>query len=154
MASAEGYLVDTNILLRISRQQDPQCRTIQSALLALETASSSLYYCLQNLTEFWNVCTRPSDRNGYSLSIAETNRRVEAIEQRMTYLPEVELVLSIWRRLVIANSVRGVQVHDAHLAAIMQAYRLTHILTLNQPDFIRYTGVRAVHPEQVLPSPR
>jgi predicted nucleic acid-binding protein len=38
---------------------------------------------------------------------------------------------------VIANKVRGVQVHDARLAAIMQAYGLTRILTLNQPDFLR-----------------
>jgi predicted nucleic acid-binding protein len=29
-----------------------------------------------------------------------------------------------------------VQVHDARLAALMQAYGLKHILTLNQPDHV------------------
>jgi len=72
----------------------------------------------------------------------------------MTFLPDNEEVYSIWRRLVIANQVRGVQVHDAHLAAIMQAYGLTRILTLNQPDFLRYENIQAIHPSQVQASTR
>lgn len=154
MVSAQGYLVDTNILLRISRQHDPQHEVIGSALMALESQRSALYYSLQSVAEFWNVCTRPADRNGYGLGIAETNRSVEAIERRMTYLPDNDRVYSIWRELVIANGVRGVQVHDARLAAIMQAYGLTRILTLNEPDFLRYADIQAVHPRQVQPSPR
>lgn len=55
---------------------------------------------------------------------------------------------------MIANDVRGVQVHDAHLVAIMLAYGLTKILTLNQPDFLRYADIQAVHPNQLTPSPR
>jgi predicted nucleic acid-binding protein len=147
-------LVDTNILLRISRRQDPQHRTIQSALLALEAQHTPLYYSLQNLAEFWNVCTRPRDRNGYGLTVAETNRSVEAIEKRMTYLPESEPVVLLWRRLIVVNDVRGVQVHDARLAAMMLAYGLTRILTLNQSDFLRYPGIQAFHPGQVLPASR
>ena len=46
----------------------------------------------KNIAEFWNVCTRPVDRNGYALSIAETNRRVNAIELVMTLLPDSEQV--------------------------------------------------------------
>jgi predicted nucleic acid-binding protein len=72
----------------------------------------------------------------------------------MTFLPDSEEVYSIWRRLVFANQVRGVQVHDARLVAIMQTYGLTHILMLNQPDFLRYANIQAVHPSQVQPSVR
>ena len=72
----------------------------------------------------------------------------------MTFLPDNEEVYSIWRQLVIANDVRGVQVHDARLAAIMQAYGVTHILTLNQPDFLRYANLQAIHPSQLQPSVR
>jgi predicted nucleic acid-binding protein len=67
----------------------------------------------------------------------------------MTFLPDNERVYSIWRQLVTPNDVRGVQVHDARLVAIMQAYGVTHILTLNQPDFLRYTSIQAIHPSQV-----
>jgi hypothetical protein len=37
MDSGQGYLVDTNILLRISRQDDPQNEFLASVLRTLET---------------------------------------------------------------------------------------------------------------------
>ena len=52
---------------------------------------------------------------------------------------------------MVAHHVRGVQVHDARLAAIMQAYGLTHILTLNQPDFLRYANLQAILPSKCNP---
>jgi len=42
-------------------------------------------------------------------------------------------------------------VHDARLAAAMLVHGLNHILTLNQPDFARYTGLEVVHPQAVHP---
>jgi predicted nucleic acid-binding protein len=104
---------------------------------------------VQNIAEFWNVCTRPTTSNGFDLSTTETSQRVQSIERTMTFLPDNERVYSIWRRLVAVNSVRGVQVHDARLAAIMQAYGINHILTLNVPDFVRYTSVQTIHPSQL-----
>jgi len=65
-----------------------------------------------------------------------------------------EQVYSIWRQLAVANAVCGVQVHDARLAAIMQVYGVTNILTLNQPDFFRYVNLNAVHPNQLRSSSR
>lgn len=72
----------------------------------------------------------------------------------MTFLSDNEEVYAIWRQLVVANSVRGVQVHDARLAAIMTAYGLSRILTLNQLDFLRFTDIQAVHPAQLQPGAR
>jgi|SRR5208337_3056285 predicted nucleic acid-binding protein len=154
MASAPRYLIDTNILLRISRQDDPQHQLIGNSLKELDRQGCETFFSLQNIAEFWNVCTRPAERNGYGLTIAETNHRVEYIEHKMTFLPDNEQVYSIWRQLVLSNNVRGVQVHDAHLAAIMRVYGLTYILTLNQPDFLRYVNVQAIHPSQVQPPAR
>ena len=154
MVSAPRYLIDTNILLRISRQDDPQHKLVGTALKELNRQGSEACFSMQNIAEFWNVCTRPVDRNGFGLSIAEANQRVEFIERTMTFLPDNEQVYSIWRRLTATNGVRGVQVHDAHLVAIMLAYGLTHVLTINQADFLRYAGILAVHPGQMQPSPR
>ena len=72
----------------------------------------------------------------------------------MTFLPDNDRVYSIWRHLIITHNVMGAKVHDARLAAIMQAYEIRNILTLNQPDFLRYPGIQAVHPNQIQPSPR
>jgi len=154
MGDAQRYLVDTNVLLRISRQDDPQHELIGSTIEELVERGTELCFALQNISEFWNVCTRPADRNGYGLTIAETDERIRHIERTMTFLPDSEQVYSIWRGLVFAHQVRGVQVHDARLAAIMRAYDVTHILTLNQPDFLRYSAIQAVHPSQIQPSPR
>jgi predicted nucleic acid-binding protein len=154
MASAPRYLIDTNVLLRISRQNDPHHQLVGASLKELDRQGSEACFSLQNIAEFWNVCTRPAERNGYGLTIAETSQRVEFIERTMTFLPDNEKVYPIWRRLVIANNVSGIQVHDARLAAIMHAYGLTHILTMNQADFLRYAEIQPVHPNQVQPSSR
>jgi predicted nucleic acid-binding protein len=152
MASTPGYLVDTNVLLRMFRQDDPQHLLVRVALDELDRRGIEACFSLQNITEFWNVCTRPAERNGYGLTISDTNECVVSIERTMTFLPDNEGVYSIWRRLVTAHQVRGVQVHDARLAAIMQAYGLTYIMTLNQPDFLRYANLQAVHPSQLQPT--
>jgi predicted nucleic acid-binding protein len=43
----------------------------------------------------------------------------------------------------------GKQTHDAHLAAIMQVYSVTGILTFNAGHFRRFPGVGLLDPEQV-----
>lgn len=151
MAIDPGYLIDTNILLRISKQDDPNHTLIQVALRALTKRGLALYYTAQNISEFWNVCTRPTRHNGFGLSIPETDARVQAIERVMVLLPDNEQIYHVWRQLVARNSVSGVQVHDARLAAAMLVHSLTHILTLNQPDFTRYTEIEVVRPQSVHP---
>jgi predicted nucleic acid-binding protein len=154
MAAAPRYPVDTNILLRISRQSGSQHRLIGEALKELVKRACQLCYALQNIAEFCNVCTRPLEHNGYGLSISEASQWVEYIERTMIHLPDSDRVYSIWRHLVVSQGVRGVRVHDARLAAIMQAHGATHILTLNQPDFLRYSDLKAVHPSQVAELPK
>jgi predicted nucleic acid-binding protein len=149
MSHAPRYLIDTNVLLRMFRPDDPQHQLVRAALDELGRRGTETCYSLQNIAEFWNVCTRPVERNGYGLSISDTNQCIERIERTMTFLPDNEEVYLTWRRLVITNQVRGVQVHDARLVAIMQVYGLTRILTLNQPDFLRYANIQAVHPSQL-----
>jgi predicted nucleic acid-binding protein len=149
MPIGSWYLIDTNILLGISRQSDAQRELIGATLKELERQGANLYYSLQNIAEFWNVCTRPVESNGYGLPIAETNQRVKYIESTMTLLPDTDRVYSIWRQLVVVYQVRGVKVHDARLAATMQAHGVANILTLNRPDSLRYSNLHVVHPAQL-----
>jgi predicted nucleic acid-binding protein len=149
MALASRYLIDTSVLLRISRKSDPLHLDTRSALGSLEKHRSEACFSLQNIAEFWNVCTRPKQQNRYGLSIAETDDRVETIESSMTFLPDSFEAYSLWRRLVTANNVHGVQVHDACLAALMERHGITHILTLNGSDFRRYPHIQAIHPSQL-----
>ena len=141
--------MDTNILLRITRRSDPQHRIVDAALEQLVEQGTTLYYTHQNIAELWNAMTRPIDRNGLGLSIAETEREVRAIEAGMSLMPDNEAVYREWRRIVVKNSVSGVQVHDARLAAAMYVHGVSHIFTLNVADFSRFDGLTALHPDSV-----
>jgi hypothetical protein len=49
--------------------------------------------------EFWNVATRPKDRNGFGLSITDADREVQLIEAQLTLLPDNEQTIvagSVW----------------------------------------------------------
>lgn len=142
-------LVDTNILLRITRRYDPQYRLIRDSIISLISAGAILHYTHQNIAELWNAMTRPASRNGFGLTIGEAEREVQTIEAGMTLLADNEDVYREWRRIVVRNAVSGVQVHDARLVAVMRVHGVEHLLTLNVSDFDRYEGIRAVHPSQV-----
>ncbi len=142
-------LVDTNILLRITRRSDPQHKVVDTALARLAGQGTALHFTHQNIAELWNAMTRPVTRNGLGLTAAEAEREVRAIENGMSLLPDSEAVYREWRRIVREYGVSGVQVHDARLAAAMYVHAVNHILTMNVTDFSRFKGIAAVHPESI-----
>ena len=142
-------LVDTNILLRMTRRSDPQHEQVDTALSRLAGAGAVLHYTSQNIAELWNAMTRPLARNGLGLTVGEADREVRAIEAGMSLLPDSQAVYREWRRIVVQYGVSGVQVHDARLAAAMYTHHVAHILTLNVTDFSRFAGLTAVHPNSV-----
>jgi predicted nucleic acid-binding protein len=145
-----SWLVDTNVLLRLLQPDSPDFPDIRECLARLWAQGAELFYTSQNLAEFWNVCTRPTDKNGFGLSIAETNRRVDLIERWLTYAPDSASTHHEWRRLVVEAEVSGVQVHDARLVACMLAHGIQKLRTLNAADFARYKKIEAVSPKQLL----
>jgi len=147
-----AYLVDTNILLRLVQTDSPNHVDIRDCCDLLWARGAALYYTSQNLAEFWNVCTRPIDRNGLGISIVEADRRVTFIEQQLQFAPDSESTHRAWRRIVFEEMVAGVQVHDARLAAAMQVHGIPHILTLNGKDFKRFQTVVVVSPAEILRS--
>jgi predicted nucleic acid-binding protein len=142
-------LADTNILVRLVKRNDPECSLVRGALRALLMQSARLCYTLQTMAEFWNVSTRPPERNGDGLTPLEADRRARRIERAFTWLPDGEAVYREWRRLIMAHAVSGVQVYDARLVAVMKVHDVTHLLTLNDRDVARYPGITVVHPSQV-----
>jgi predicted nucleic acid-binding protein len=144
-------LVDTNILVRAVERRHPLMRTARLALLALVRNGEQLCVTPQNIAEFWNVCTRPVNLNGLGHSITATEKLTSRIETFFTVLPDSMEAFRIWRRLVVEHEVRGAKVHDARLAAIMQAHGIKQILTFNNGDFKRFSHVVALHPTELAP---
>ena len=147
--AAPAYLLDTNILLRLSLPGGPYDEVVVSAVGRLIAEEATLFYTLQNAAEFWNVCTRPRERNGLGLPFDEADRRLRLIEQQFLFLPETETTYARWRQIVMECGVSGVQVHDARLAAVMNVNNISHVLTLNPQDFKRFSGLTPIHPDDI-----
>lgn len=142
-------LLDSNILLRMTQREDPHYHAIRVALVRLRSQGVRLCYTSQILGEFWNASTRPRDKNGLGLGVFETNLIAQDIEQQFELLPDSRAVYNRWRSLLIERQVKGVQVHDARLAASAYVHGVGHILTLNTRDFRRFSVLRAISPHEV-----
>lgn len=107
-----SYLVDTNILLRLVQPDSPEYGTIRQCTDRLWAQGADLFYTSQNMAEFWNVCTRPADRNGFGFSVAETDERATLIEAKFSFAADSEATHQEWRKIVVAAGVSGIQVHS------------------------------------------
>jgi predicted nucleic acid-binding protein len=113
-------------------------RIARNALRHLYEQDHELYVATQNISEFWNVCTRPTKFNGLGNSVEATSRLTSRLENFFTILPESMEAFRQWRELVVTHGVKGAKVHDARLAATILAYALDAILTFNADDFARF----------------
>ena len=145
-----AYLVDTNCFVRLAEQGSPGRSTVLRALSKLHASGESLCVTPQVIGEFWNVCPRPtSARGGLGLDIASTDRKVRLIERHFRLLPDNLATFVEWRRLLLENSIQGVQVHDARIVASMAIHNISHLLTFNTSDFRRFAGTTVIDPSDV-----
>jgi len=143
-------LVDTGVLLRLVIRTEPAHLEAREAVRTLKARGERLIALTQNAAEFWNVCTRPSTaRGGYGLSIQETAKKLRLIERLIEFRPDSLAAFQEWKRLLIAHSVSGVQVHDTRLVAAMNVEGITQILTFNGRDFKRFLGIKVIDPKSV-----
>jgi predicted nucleic acid-binding protein len=146
-----SYLIDTNIFLRLVRHNDPDRQIVLAALQKLRSRNEDLCYTTQVLVEFWNVCTRPlTARGGLGLAHEAAERKTKLIEEQFRLLPESLATHQEWRRLVALHRVKGVQVHDTMLAAVMNVHGITQLLTFNKPDFKRFGSFDVLSPAEVV----
>ena len=145
------FLADTNVLLRFADRTHPVHPIIRAALRKLRTNGHRVCATPQNFVEFWNVATRPTERNGFGLAPANADRLLRLVERLFPLLPDSPAVYTNWRRLVVSFGVSGIQVHDARIVATMIVHGVTHILTFNTTDFVRYgtRGIVTVDPTTV-----
>ena len=86
------YLADTNVLLRSTHQPHPMRQTAMTALTNLLRSGDRVCVTPQNIIEFWNVCTRPVERNGLGLTPGEADREAWRLEVLLTLLPDVPAI--------------------------------------------------------------
>jgi predicted nucleic acid-binding protein len=146
-----AYLIDTNVLLRSVDPNHPMYYDATNAISLLRNQGETLCIVPQNLIEFWNVYTRPANKNGLGHTAEESGEEIRRLKGFFTVMADTSNIYDQWERLVIQYQVKGVNVHDARLTAAMVVHKLTHILTFNIQDFNRYAGeITPVHPSFVI----
>lgn len=144
-----SILADTNILLRRTQPGHPSHRLAVESVARLLADDEPVFFTLQNISEFWNVATRPVANNGLGFGVSQVLVEVRKIEQFLHLLPESPRIYPEWKRLVVEHGVLGTKVHDTKLVATMNVHGIRRILTFNDSDFVRY-GVEAVHPSALV----
>jgi len=144
-----SYLVDTNVLLRLTQKTSPMHADARRALAILRKQNEELCIFSQNIIEFWAVATRPLANNGLGLTIDEAERETKTLKRIFRLRPDLPAIFTEWEKLVSKHQVLGKQAHDARLVAAMKAYGLTHILTFNMDDFKRFTDITSTSPQTV-----
>jgi predicted nucleic acid-binding protein len=146
----ELYLVDSNVLIRWVKSDDPGYPVVAASIKRLAGAQDVACYVSQNLGEFWNVLTRPADKNGYGMLPEEADLRATDVEAAFRLLPDSLAVHIEWRKLLRDHRVSGIQVHDARLVAAMHVHGVKRILTFNTKDFDRYNDIEALNPLRLI----
>ena len=142
----DSIQIDTNILLRSAEPSHPTHTIAVNAVKKLLFDNTNVCLIPQNLIEFWNVTTRPVGNNGFGWTPVKADRELTRLESLLTILPDSQGIYREWRKLVLANSVRGKQVHDTRIVAAMNVHQIQHLLTFNDKDFRRFSRIILVNP--------
>jgi hypothetical protein len=130
MPKADACLLDTNILLRMSKGDDPHYRVIGRALRALVTVACVSVTPPRRLASSGMPRQGRSRGNGFGLSVSETDRLARVIERDFEFLPDSQAVHDRWRRLLVE-------------------YVVPQLLTINVRDFARFVDLRILHAADV-----
>ena len=144
-----AVLLDSNVLIFSIQQGHPLGEASLRAIKLLLAADEPVCVLPQNIAEFWNVCTRPADKNGFGLTPQQTEKRLNGLDSILTVLHDTPVVYLQWRKLIVQHEVKGIQVHDARIAAAMRVHGVARLLTYNPRDFNRYDGIAPVRPEEI-----
>src|SRR5436190_16720863 len=112
------YLLDSGVLLRLVDRADPLHEDVRRVVRAMKDNGHIAVTTIQNVSEFWNVCTRPSSsRGGLGLSVEEAHWRLRLVERIAYVLPDRPGVYAEWKKRLLTHRILGVQVHDARIVA-------------------------------------
>jgi len=97
------------------------------------------------------VVTRPRSVNGLGWEPRTVEAVLSAVDPVFPFWDDVPGIATEWLRLVVSLGIKGVQVHDANHAAAAIVHGATHVLTLDQKDFVRYApyGLTSLAPTDI-----
>jgi len=143
------YLLDTNVVLRLTDLESPQNTLVTEATATLLEQQNVCVLVSQILIELLVVATRPVEVNGLGWSISKTTDEMAQLLDEFPLLDERAEIFVIWQRLVATQRIAGKRAHDARIAAAMLTHGVTHLLTFNTQDFIQVPGITIAAPQSI-----
>lgn len=142
------YVLDTNVFLSYGLSSRTDHFEISEALDQAAEQGKVFLVVPQIVAEAWNVMTRPIEINGAGRSPFEAHSLITGLLFAFPLLPDPPELTVRWLELAALHNVRGRQVHDARLAALVGFHGLDGIVTNNADDFKRF-GIRSLRPSEI-----
>jgi predicted nucleic acid-binding protein len=133
-------VVDTNLLVYSTVSGNPWHHKARRWLAALQRQGTILCATTQILREYLVVLTR-GDVFETTFTVSEALDELETLLPSLEVLGETEETAARLRDLVRRYQVRGKQIHDANVVAVMLSYGISRLATYNSIDFERFKEV-------------
>jgi toxin-antitoxin system PIN domain toxin len=138
--------VDTNLLVYAHREDNGFHERADELVTRLAEANAAWAIPWPCLHEFYGVVTHPRvfvPPTASAVALDEIGNWLESPSLRM--IGETSRYWRDLRELLEASKVVGPRVHDARIAAICHAHRVTELWSADR-DFSRFTGVKVRNP--------
>lgn len=145
MKAAEGrVLIDTNILIYATLENDP--RSARARELLLSNSGRERFTSVQNLAEMYPNLTGPRMEKPDEPAVARAKILSIASLPSLQVLPLTGDIQTIALELCEKYGIRRQKYYDAQLAATMIVHGIRTLLTENERDFRDMSEIRAVNP--------
>ena len=144
------YLLDTNVILRLSNRSDAQHGLAVDAVDNLLSRGNECFLAPQALIEFWVVSTRAVDVNGLGQTPVDTRAIIERLLEQFPIIGDSPLVFWTWLKLVTDNRIEGKRSHDMRILATVPESGIDCILTFNPRGFRGDFPISIVHPADLV----
>jgi predicted nucleic acid-binding protein len=131
-------MLDTNVLLAATDEGRAQHDQALGIVNDWPGRGTALYTSGQIIREYLAVATRPAEKNGLGMRLADALANVRAFRARTSLLAEDGKVADRLLTLLGDISCGGKQIHDANVVATMLVHGIDTIVTINLVDFSRF----------------
>jgi predicted nucleic acid-binding protein len=136
----DACVIDTNVLIYSTVSGNPWYQQARQWLSTLQDAGARLCVTTQILREYLVVLTRGTVFEK-SFGTDQALEHVGAFLPTLTLLDEPVAAADLLRELVGRYQIRGKQIHDANIVAVMLTHGIHRLVTYNRADFVRFDEV-------------
>jgi predicted nucleic acid-binding protein len=136
----DACVIDTNVLIYSTVSGNPWYQQARQWLSTLQDAGARLCVTTQILREYLVVLTRGTVFEK-SFGTDQALEHVGAFLPTLTLLDEPVAAADLLRELVGRYQIRGKQIHDANVVAVMLTHGIHRLVTYNRVDFVRFDEI-------------